>query len=255
VLECLQLRQRRAGLAGDHDPSMNEHDVARAVFGEMAPAPEGIPVIRSSAAPAVSGEMERLARQRRHDRSPTEHTVWASPRHTRPTGLVALHAVSCTSAFGTVVAEHARAHVVEAAAPRRRGRWREVIAGAVPERVAATVRSDAGALCDAVARELRPLRKAVTTRLAAIRGHVAAERTREIQQSLFDRRAEDAAAHAAAAASRFDMTLARRQASIASPATLEGVAARLVAVWPLRARPALSEVSSREGERDRVEGW
>ena len=35
-----------------------------------------------------------------------------------------------------------------------------------------------------------------------------------------------------------------------SPATLEGVAARLVAVWPLRARPALSEdVVSRSGTR------
>ena len=129
------------------------------------------------------------------------------------------------------------------------------IEGAVPNRIAATVRSDAQRLCDAVARDLKPLRDAVAARLAAIRAQVAAERTREIQQSLFDRRADDVAAHAEAVSSRLDMALARRQASITSPATVEGVAARLVAVWPARARPALSEVSFREAERDRVEGW
>jgi hypothetical protein len=122
-------------------------------------------------------------------------------------------------------------------------------------RVAASLRSHSHELCAGIARDLRPLRDNVAARITSIRAQVADERRREIQRSLFDRRADDVAARADEAASRLDMALARRQASVAAPATLEGVAARLVAVWPLRARPALSEVSFREAERDRVEGW
>jgi hypothetical protein len=120
--------------------------------------------------------------------------------------------------------------------------------------VALALRSRSQGLCAETARDLTPLREKVAARITSIRAHVARERTREIQRSLFDRRAEEVAAHAGEAASRLDMALARRQASVAAPATLEGVAARLVAVWPLRARPALSEASIRAAERDRVEG-
>ena len=121
--------------------------------------------------------------------------------------------------------------------------------------VALSLRSHSQGLCAEVARDLTPLQDKVAARITSIRAQVARERTRKVQQSLFDRRAEDVAAHAGEAASRLDMALARRQASVEAPATLEGVAARLVAVWPLRARPTLSEVSFREAARDRVEGW
>jgi len=258
VLECLRLRQRRADFAGEHAVAMDELDVARAVLAEGVMAPAGIPAIQSSVVPAVADEMERLLRHRtrRHpDRSRTDNVLWASPRHMRSSQLVALHTVSCTTAFGTVVAEPACAHLVEASPPRLGMRWRDVIEGGVPHRVAGVLRSHARDMCDAVARDLQPLRDKIAARITAIRAQVAAERAREIQQSLFDRRAEDEAAHADEAASRLDMALARRQASLASPVTLEGLAARLVAVWPWRARPGLSEVSFREAERDRVEGW
>ncbi len=258
VLERLRLRQRRAGLSNDHAASINELDVARAIFDGNLTAGEGIPAIHTSVVPAVAEEMDRLSRQRDrgpHQRSPAEDTAWVSPRHRRSHQLVALHSVSCASAFGAVVAEHACAHVIEARAPRSGRTWRAGHRGCRAGSRGPSLRSHSQGLCAEVARDLTPLRDKVAARITSIRAQVARERTREIQQSLFDRRAEDVAAHAGEAASRLDMALARRQASVASPATLEGVAARLVAVWPLRARPALSEVSFREAERDRVEGW
>ena len=239
VLECLRLRQRRAGLPQDHDTAWSESDVAHAVLDEAVPPADGIPVIPSSAVPAVTNELHRLMRQRTHgrlDRARFEGARWAPPPHRRSSQLVALQTATCTTAFGTVVAQDAYAHVVEARAPQHGRRWRDVVVGAVPYRVAGALRSQAPDLLGAVARDLQPFRSRVAARIAAIRTHIAAQRTREIQQSLFDRRAEDAAAHAGAAASRLDMALARTQASIASPVTLEGIAVRLVAVWPLRAR-------------------
>jgi hypothetical protein len=177
---------------------------------------------------------------------------------------VVVHAVSCATAFGTVVAEQPCAQVIEVRAPGSGRSWRDVVEQIVTGGVSASLRSRSRELCAEIARDLQPLRDHVAARITAIRAHVARERRREIQQSLFDRRAEDVAARAEEAASRLDMALARRQAGIASPATLEGVAARLVAVWPLRARleaerdrvegPALSDVSFREAERNRVEG-
>jgi superfamily II DNA or RNA helicase len=257
VLERLQLRQRRAGLLNDHAASINELDVARAIFDGSLTAGEGIPTIHTAVVAAVAEEMVRLSRQRArgpHQRSPADETVWVSPRHRRSHQLVALHSVSCASAFGTVVAEYACAHAIEGRAPRSGRTWRQVIEVAVPGGVALSLRSHSHRLCAEVARDLTPLRDKVAARIASIRAQVAHERTREIQRSLFDRRAEDVAARAGEAASRLDLTLARRQASVAAPATLEGVAARLVAVWPLRARPTLSEGSFREAERDRVGG-
>ena len=239
VLECLRLRQRRAGFPGEDVPSMSEGDVARAILDEAVPAAEGIPAIQTSTVPAVSAEMERLSRQRARpltDRLRIEEALWASPRHRRCGRLAALHMVRCTSSFGAVVAEDAHASVIDAALPRAGRQWREVIAGALPYRLADVLRSHARQSCDAVARDLQPLRDNVAARVTAIREQAAAARTRHLQQSLFDRRADALAAHAEAAASRLDIALARRQASVTSPTTLEGVAARLVAVWPLRAR-------------------
>ena len=239
VLERLRLRQRRAGLSNQHDSSINEMDIARAIFEDEPPATARIPAIRSTVVPATAEEMDRLLQQRtrgRHGWPIPEDTVWVSPRQTRSNQLVAVHTVSYTSASGGVVAEHACAHVIEARALDSRRRWRNLIEGAVPHRVAASLRFYSHLSCDAIARDLAPLRAKVIARITAIRAQIAAEGRREIQRSLFDRRADDAAGHAARAASRVDMALARRQASITSPATLEGMAARLVAVWPLRAR-------------------
>ena len=239
VLERLRLRQRRSGLSNDRDSSLNEMDVARAIFDDGVPATAGIPAIHSTVEPAAVEEMDRLSQQRtrgRHGRPSPEDTVWVSPRHARANQLVALHTVSCVTASGAVVAEHPCAHLVRARAPDAGKRWRDVVEDAVPHRVATSLRFHSQLSCDAVARDLQPVRDRVVARITAIRAQVAAERRREIQQSLFDRRADDAAGHAATAASRVDMALARRQAGITSPATLEGVASRLVAVWPLRAR-------------------
>jgi hypothetical protein len=257
VLERLRLRQRRAGLSDDHVWSISELDLARAIFDDDPTAGESIPAIHTSVEPAVVAEMDRLARQRAlgpHQQSPTDEIAWVSPRHRRSHRVIALHRVSCSSAFGAVIAEHACADVIAARAPDREHTWRQVIEGAVPGRVAPSVRSHAQELCAEIARDLTPLRHNVAARITSIRAHVAHERRREMQQSLFDRRAEGVAAQADETASRLDMALARRQASVESPATLEGVAARLVAVWPLRARLALSEGSFRDAERDRVEG-
>ena len=245
VLERLRLRQRRAGLPDDHAWSISELDLARAIFDDKLTSGEGIPAIHTSVVPAVVEEMDRLLRQRAvgpHQRSPNDETAWVSPRHRRSNRVVALHSVSCASAFGAVVAEHACAHVIAARAPKSGRTWRQVIEGAVPGLVAPLVRSHSQELCAEVARDLTPLRDNLAARITSIRAQVAHERRREIQHSLFDRSAEGVAAQADEAASRLDMALARRQASVESPATLEGVAARLVAVWPLRARPALSEV-------------
>ncbi len=164
VLERLRLRQRRAGLSNDHASSISELDLARAIFDGNLAAGEGIPAIHTSVVPAVAGEMDRLSRQRTsgpHQRLLTEDTAWVSPRHRRSHQLVALHSVSCASAFGAVVAEHACAHVIEARAPRNGRPWREVIEDAVPGRVTASLRSHSQGLCAEVARDLTPLRDRV----------------------------------------------------------------------------------------------
>jgi superfamily II DNA or RNA helicase len=257
VLDRLRLRQRRAGLSHDHASTISELDVARAVFDDHVTEGDGIPAIPSSAVPTAVAEMDRLRRQRScgpHERDPSESAAWVSPRHRRSNPLVAVHRVSCASTFGAIVAEHAYAQVIEVRAPGREHTWRDLIEGVVPVRAAASLRSHLHELCAGIARDLEPLRDNVAARITSIRAQVAHERKREIQRCLFDRRADDVAAHAGEAASRLDMALARRQASVAAPATLEGVAARLVAVWPLRARPALSEVSFRAATQDRVEG-
>ena len=121
--------------------------------------------------------MDRLSRQRTrgpHQRSPTEDTAWVSPRHRRSHQLVALHSVSCASAFGAVVAEHACAHVIEARAPRSGRTWREVIEDAVPGRVGPSLRSHSQGLCAEVARDLAPLEDKVAARITSIRAQVAA---------------------------------------------------------------------------------
>ena len=237
---------------------MSELDVARGIFEDHVTSGDGIPAIPGCVVPAVTGEMARLSRQRAWsgcDRAAAESSAWTSPRHRRSSQLVGVHTVSCASTFGTVMAEYPLAHVMDVRAPGNGHSWREVIERAVPGGVAASLRSRSRELCAEIERDLQPLRVRVAARITAIRAHVTRERRREIQQSLFDRRAEEVAARADESASRLDMALARRHASVASPATVEGVAARLVAVWPVRARPALSEVSCREASQDRVEGW
>jgi superfamily II DNA helicase RecQ len=258
VLERLRLRRGRAGLSNDHASGISELDVGRAIFDDHVTPGDSIPAIAGSVVPSVTAEMDRLTRQRTWGAGGSaarDNGVWESPRYRRSHALVAVHSVSCATTFGTVVAEYACAHLGQARAPGSGRSWRDVIERFVAGSVATSLRSHSQDLCAEIARDLKPLQDHVAARITSIRAHLAGERRREIQQSLFDRREQDVAAHANGVASRLDMALARRQASVASPATVEGATARVVAVWPWRARPALSEVSFCEAERDRVEQW
>jgi superfamily II DNA/RNA helicase len=239
VLDRLRLRQRRAGL-GDEPEPRSELEVARAIFDGAASEPEPPPAIQSASVPAARGEAARLSQQRRAAALPgadTTSAVWTQPQRTAATRLAVLHAVTVTNGFGAMVSELVHAHEVHACAPPARAGWRAIVESvrhSVRMRASLRTRSDRVRL-DAE-RELGPIRTAVTARLAAIRERLARERAQALQRSLFDRRAEAGAAHADDVAGRHDMALALRQASVTSPVPRDGVAARLLAIWPLEPR-------------------
>jgi hypothetical protein len=88
----------------------------------------------------------------------------------------------------------------------------------------------------AVNANLAPLRQRVDARIAAIRRHLAASRTRAVQRSLFDGRGEHTATAHEAACDVLDAALARRSRSVIGTVAADASATRLIAAWPVTRR-------------------
>lgn len=236
VLDRLQLRRTRAGWL-DHPPAIDERTVAASILGssaDVAPAPVRV------AGVSIAGsrpEHARLVRQRRHQRPATGSGCrGAQPPHPKATRVVALHVITCVNEAGSIVADSTCAHSAEVHVSRAGSRR------AILERLAAStqlrtaVRHQADRACQAINDALAPLRGAMTTRIGAIRWHLASQRPRATQRSLFDRRAEHVAGRQADALQNLDDALEHRLRTIASPARGSLALGRLVALWPLDRR-------------------
>jgi superfamily II DNA or RNA helicase len=223
VLRHLRMRQRRAGLAADSCPA-TEFDAGRVIFEAVEDVLELVPRLRSAAVGEAAAEAQRLHHARTLRRAgfaDSDRPAWARPRQNRRSIMVALRRVIRSNAHGIVAAEELDSWLVEVAAPARQA-WPAII--------------------DAIARQQAPVmatadadghRGHLAARIASIRSCARRDRTRELQHSLFDHRAEIAAARDADAVARIEMALERLRATTDAAAADSGVQAALVAIWPL----------------------
>ena len=234
VLERLELRRRRADWLNDA-ASIDERAVAAAVLGNETVLPKRIPPLTTATVASAGEEHARLRRQRGSASLAVRASecVSAAPKQRAATSMIALHAVSYFSDVGTMVAELPIAHKVEIGRPRTAQR-RHALLDAVKKsnRLRASVHEQVARTCNAIQHELTPLCAAITPRIASIQSQIASERARELQRSLFDRRADVAAAHATDTAKVLDAALTRRQISIESRVRPDAARERLAAVWP-----------------------
>ena len=238
VLERLQLRRRRGEWLDDPAP-IDERLIAAAVFDNQITDAALRPRLPMATVDGAGAEHDRLRRQRglAAIAVPPPGLVATAPRHLTTSTMVALHTVAYLNDFGAVVAEQSCAHAAEVARPRAgRRRFAFVESVSTSSRLRASVGTQIDGTCAAINEELAPVGRAVSKRVAAIRAQIAAARTREVQRSLFDRRADAQAAHAGRTADALDAALARRRISVDARVRPDAAAARLVAVWPAAPR-------------------
>ena len=234
VLERLELRRRRADWLDDPEP-IDERAVAAAVLGDRIEPRTLAPRLATATVRGTSVEHGRLLRQRATAgvTSLSHELLAAAPKHPIPLAMVALHTVAYLNDVGSVVADQPVAHVVDVGRPRaEQRRYAIVDALRTSDTLRAAVREHIENTCASIERDLRPLRNAISTRIAGIRSHVASERADEVQRSLFDRRADEAAARADVTVNVIDSALVRRLISVESRVTPDAARERLAAVWP-----------------------
>jgi len=234
VLERLELRRRRADWLNDA-ATIDERAVAATVLGNQTSLPKQIPPLTTAMAGTAAAEHARLRRQRASASLavPASGSVSAAPKRRAATPIIALHAVSYFNDVGTMVAELPIAHSLEARRPpAAQRRYALVDAAGTSHLLRASIHEHVERTCNAIQHELAPLRHAITTRIASIQSRIASERTRDVQRSLFDRRAEVAAARANDTATVLDTALRRRQLSVESRVRPDAAFERLAALWP-----------------------
>jgi superfamily II DNA or RNA helicase len=238
VLECLELRRRRSDWLDDTQP-IDERIVAASVLGDQTAPRTPSPQVRGATVDGTAGEHARLLQQRAAARivSPPHAPLAAVPRHLTTPRMVALHTVAYLNDAGAMVAHQPVAHIMTVSRPRAGQRRHAIVDGMRTSNTLRTaVRNCAEKTCAAIERDLTPLRDALSNRIACIRSQAASERAREVQRSLFDRRAEVAAARADETANTLDSALLRRRISIDSRVGPEAARERLAAVWPAERR-------------------
>jgi superfamily II DNA or RNA helicase len=232
VLERLELRRRRSDWLDDAEP-IDERTVAASVLGDRIAQRTPSPLVAGATVDATA-EHARLLQQRAAAALalPLHGSLAAVPRHPTGSTMVALHTVAYLNDVGLMIAHQPVAHVVRVS--RRPGQRRYAIVDAIrtSDALRASVRKQAEATCSAIEDDLTPLRRAIATRIAGIRSQVASERACEVQRSLFDRRADVAAARVDETANTLDSALVRRRLSVDSRVRPEAVRERLAAVWP-----------------------
>jgi superfamily II DNA or RNA helicase len=238
VLERLELRRRRADWLEDPEP-IDEGTVAAAVLGGHIPQRKPPPRVTSATVDATAAEHARVLHQRAAAgiACPRDEPLAAVPKHLTGSPMAALHTVTYFNDVGSVVADQPIAHIVEVSRPRA-GQRRYAIVDAIrtSDTLRTAVRKRARETCVSIELDLTPVRNAISARIASIRSQVASERARGVQRSLFDRRADVAAARADQTAHTLDTALLRRGISISSRVRPEAARERLAAVWPAERR-------------------
>jgi superfamily II DNA or RNA helicase len=218
VLDHLRLRQQRAEAGLER--CVTDTQIAGAIFGgETLDAP-ALPRLRGDRIAAAGAEAERIALQRRALMAPPT-PCWARSRHARR--LVILHRTRWSNGAGLIVHEQVHAHRVHLPAlPHRARDWRRAI-----ETMSAVIREQ-GIDARSPARRTEPIAR----RIASIRARLARLRAREYQRSLFDGRADAAAAVRDQAADDMDAALLRTLRAIGSEVATEAPRCELIAAWP-----------------------
>lgn len=238
VLERLELRRRRADWLNDA-ATIDERAIAAAVLGSQISLPKRIPPLTTAMVGVAATEHARLRRQRASASlgMPAHESVSAAPKHRAATSMIVLHAVSYFNDVGTMVGELPVAHKSATCRPTAaQRRYALVDAVGTSNRLQASVHEHVQRTCDAIQQELTPLCNAITTRIASIQSQIASDGRRELQRSLFDCRADVAAAHANDTATILDTALRRRQLSVESRVRPDAARERLAAVWPAMER-------------------
>lgn len=234
VLERVRMRRRCAEMFEPRP--IDERVIAEAIFESADIASAPAPAVTGLVVAGAAAEHARLVRQRTTGNAALHAGIACAPKRSTTTAMVAVHHVSYANEFGSTVGGVVCAHVlqVDAARLRRRKEWLDAIAGS--RRLERLVHVEMQARCDAIARDLAPLRTSLSSRIASIRAQLAAQRTVAVQRSLFDRLAEVEAARLDAAGAALDAALVRRRLSINSPVTPDLAHAVLIALWPAARR-------------------
>lgn len=237
VLERLQLRRRRAASLGTPAP-VDERAIAAAVFVLESGNPAEAARITGTVVPGVDAEHARVVRQRtRADGSvAAAHSLGSPPARRSNSRMIALHTVTYVNDFGSIVAERPCAHAVDVDAARARTRLEALGQLGASQTLLTSLRQQSRVQCDAITADLEPLRRALQARITAIRSDIAAQQFLTVQQSLFDRRTDQAAVIHESTAARLDAALHRRALSIGSPLRPDAVFNRLIALWPMDRR-------------------
>lgn len=223
VLDHLRLRSERA--RDELERRVSEADVAAAVFGGRAINDNShAGIIRSDVIGTVGAETDRLERQRRALRAGSPVTrSWTVPRKRDAATMIALHRIALVNDHGHLAGEAMRASRISLArAPENPRRWRQLIEGLGP--------ADAPSTGPAVRHQ------SLAQRIEHIRARLARERAIRFQRSLFDGRADAAAARRAAITAALDAALVRVLRSVTAPISIERRRASLIAMWPERRR-------------------
>ena len=223
VLNHLRLRSERA--RDELERRVSEADVAAAVFDDRAINDNThAGIIRSHVIGTARAEAERLDRQRRAMRDGSTATrSWTAPPKRGPATMIALHRVALVNGHGHLAGDAMRASRISLArAPESQRRWRQLIESIEAADVPA---SSSTARLESLAR-----------RIERIRARLARDRAIRFQRSLFDGRADEAAARRAEISAALDAALVRVLRNVTAPISLERRRASLIAIWPERRR-------------------
>ena len=220
VLERLTLRRERV--------------IAAAVFDSHREA-IAEPSLATARVNGVNGEHTRLVAQRRFTQDAATRPVFTPPAR-RTNRLLSLHSVTLINEQGSLISDHRYAAAIDVTRSRHCRRTELVKAIRQSERLQAVIRDEADAAVKAALDDLAPLRAALSARLARIRAHIEVSGRREVQRSLFDGRADAAAAAHNAALAALDLALQRRLRSIDPAVNSRDVVIDLIAIWPASRR-------------------
>jgi superfamily II DNA or RNA helicase len=222
VLDHLRLRHKRAQDALDR--RVGEADIAAAVFDGSELAADSHGFIAGTAIGGGRAEAERIDWQRRALRVGSAATrSWARPRRRGSATMIALQHVTHLNDHGDLVGEAMHASCISLARqPEDHNRWRQLI----EELGAATAPPPA-----IVVRH-----RSLQQRIERIRARFSRERAIRFQRSLFDGRADAAAARRAEIIAELDAALVRVLRTVTAPISLERGRASLIAMWPERRR-------------------
>jgi superfamily II DNA or RNA helicase len=202
-------------------------DVAAAALGRSDLNPRSLPPLLSAVVTDAASEADRLARQRAHGRGVAPgRAAWCRPR--RRTGgprlWALLYRFQGLGNGGRLAGEACGAMLAGAAGSPLD--WLDD-----PALRAAIEREEIRQSMD-VESQLEPLRLAVQRRVQAIADRIRREPARELQTSLFDRRAERVAVFRKLVHDRLDAACRRRLDSLAPPPD-RATRAALIAAWPV----------------------